>query len=42
MPKNKKANVGEAVRKEENSFTVVGIANWHSHYGNQFGNFSEN
>jgi hypothetical protein len=42
MPKNKKTNVGEDVRKGEHPFTVDGIANWCSHYGSQFGRVSKN
>jgi hypothetical protein len=37
------ADAGEDVEKEDYSLSIAGgIASWYNHYGNQFGNSSEN
>lgn len=36
------SNTGKDVRKDDPSFTVDGIANWCSNYGNQFGELPYN
>ena len=35
-------NVGEDVKKREPSYTVGGNANWHSHYGEEYGDSFKN
>ena len=35
-------NAGESVEIREPSYSVGGNANWHSHYGEQYGGFSKN
>ena len=42
LKKKTVTNVGKAVQKREPSYTVGGKVNWYSHYGKQFGGFSEN
>ena len=35
-------NAGEGVEKREPSYTVIGNANWYSHYGEQYGDSLKN
>ena len=42
MATNKKTNAGEDVEKREHLCTVGGKVNSYSHYGKQYGGFSNN
>ena len=35
-------NVGKDMEEREPSYTIGGIVNWYSHYGQQYGDFSKN
>lgn len=38
----KTRSVDKDVEKKEPSWTFAGVGNWYSHYGKQYGDFSEN